>query len=65
MPPPTQPPPVIDCYAGPLNLLPPIPQLVEMDVWAIAVMGVYADAATKYMAENACLDALRAKGVIR
>lgn len=36
-----------------------------MDVWAVAVMGVFADAATKYNAEHECLDALRAKGVIR
>jgi hypothetical protein len=36
-----------------------------MDVWAIAVMGAYADAGTKYNAMQACLADYRAKGVIR
>lgn len=36
-----------------------------MDVWAIAVMGAYTDAGTKYNAMLECLADYREKGVIR
>lgn len=62
-PPPAQ--PRIDCDAGPAATLPPIPPLVEMDVWAATVMGLYQGEVTKRHSEHACLDDYRAKGVIR
>lgn len=65
MPTPPPAPPRIDCQAGPAALLPPIPPLVEMDVWAAAVIGIYQGEVTKRQAEHACLDQLRDKGVIR
>lgn len=36
-----------------------------MDVWAIAVMGAYQNAGTKYNAVQTCLADYRGKGVIR
>jgi len=67
VPPPTPSPapPRIDCNAGPAATLPPIPPLVEMDVWASAVIGIYTAEVTKRGKEHKCLDDYRAKGVIR
>lgn len=50
---------------GPIRPLPPIPELVGMDKWAIEVMGIYEDIGTAASASAACLAKLRKDGVIR
>lgn len=57
--------PRVDCNAGPAETLPPIPPLVEMDVWAVAVMGIYQREVGKRHAEHQCIAHLRTQGVIQ
>ena len=58
-------PPRVDCDMGPIRPLPPIPELVGMDKWAIEVMGIYEDIGTAASASAACMAKLRKDGVIQ
>lgn len=59
-------PPRVDCDAGPAALISPLPDNPAHEAeWIAELIGLYAGEVTKRRAEHDCLDALRAKGVIR
>lgn len=58
-------PPRVECEKSPRAQLPPLPELAQMDEWALQVMGIFEAEAAKDEAQRACLAKLRADGVIR
>lgn len=59
------PPPRVDCQRTPPAQVPPIPELAQMDEWALAVMSIIEAERSKWIAEQDCLSSLRSRGVIR
>ncbi|WP_333679894.1 hypothetical protein [Dyella sp.] len=55
----------MDCNAGSAEMVPPFPELWDMDIWAIQMMSVYQAEVTKRALEHECVEGLRATGVIR
>lgn len=58
-------PPLVQCHIDPMPAIPAIPDLSGMDAWAIEVMGLIEGEAIKIKANNACMQSLRTRGVIR
>jgi hypothetical protein len=54
-----------DLLATPMQQLPPVPPLADMDAWALDAMAITEATATEIGAMQACMARLRAKGVIR
>lgn len=58
-------PPAIPCKVDQMPAPPEIPELAQMDEWAIQVMGLMESQAVKIRANAVCMAQLRKEGVIR
>lgn len=58
-------PPIVQCAPAPMQAIPPIPPLADMDDWALQVLAILEKEATKGQASRTCEQGHRDKGVIR
>lgn len=58
-------PPRVDCQRSAPAQVPPIPELSQMDEWAIAAMAIIETERAKWAAEADCIAKLRVSRVIR